>query len=163
MNCIRDFTGSPVALDAGNLLSLPALPPDDFRIIGLPWNNQGRFIPNLFRFTNSNRLTFYRNGPQQLIERRTAETLKAGQFVPREKSICSILISCGSKRPRILHVQPSPQLGLQSEGTVSLFLTQAVNSSETAPALLLVFSKLHLTGRDIKLSSRDSSPCVSMW
>jgi len=110
MNCIIDFTGSPVALDAGNLTSLSALPPDDFRTTGLPWNNQGYFINRLFRFTISNRLTFYRNG-QQLIERRTAETLKAGQFVPPEKSICSILISCGSKRPRILHVQPSPQLG----------------------------------------------------
>jgi hypothetical protein len=53
-----------------------------------------------------------------------------------------------------------PNWGLQIEGIVPLFLAQAVNSSETTLVLLLVFSKLHLIGRDFKLSSRDTSRCV---
>jgi hypothetical protein len=68
----------------------------------------------------------------------------APEFHNTDISIYSILISYGSKMPMNLHVQQSPPV-------VPLFWAQAVNRSEAIPVLLIVFSKVHLTGKNIKI------------
>jgi hypothetical protein len=66
----------------------------------------------------------------------------------------------GAKRQRILTYSRHPNWGLQSKGVAPLFWTQAVNRSETTPALLLVFRKVHLISKDIVILTWHIPLCI---